>query len=314
MNEHIIPTERHFTACASLAALGVQLKHLDVFGPIREGVLIAQKTVKHSPGDKLYDAFISLLAGAHGLVEINTRLRSDPVLQTAFGRTTCADQSLVQQTLDACTAENVTQMEQAMETIYRQHSQGYQHDYRVSLQVLDVDMSGLPCGKKASFATKGYFAKQRNRRGRQLGRVLASHYEEIVVDRLFDGKTQLTRALQPLIQAAERTLKLDRVKRVRTIVRVDSGGGSLDDVNWLLARGYHVHAKDYSGRHARSLAKSVLVWFDDPHAASTAGRLGHGSSHGLCAPGETHCCALSHAGRAMGRGGSDLQRVGTRRA
>jgi hypothetical protein len=75
MNEHIIPTERHFTACASLAALGVQLKHLDVFGPIREGVLIAQKTVKHSPGDKLYDAFISLLAGAHGLVEINTRLR-----------------------------------------------------------------------------------------------------------------------------------------------------------------------------------------------------------------------------------------------
>ena len=37
-----IPTERHFTACASLAALGVQLKHLDVFGPIRETVLIAR--------------------------------------------------------------------------------------------------------------------------------------------------------------------------------------------------------------------------------------------------------------------------------
>jgi hypothetical protein len=154
MNEHIIPTERHFTACASLAALGVQLKHLDVFGPIREGVLIAQKTVKHSPGDKLYDAFISLLAGAHGLVEINTRLRSDPVLQTAFGRTTCADQSLVQQTLDACTAENVTQMEQAMETIYRQHKKPL--STRLSSQrglVLDVDMSGLPCGKKASFAS-----------------------------------------------------------------------------------------------------------------------------------------------------------------
>ena len=111
----------------------------------------------------------------------------------------------------------------------------------------------------------GYFAKQRNRRGRQLGRVLASRYQEIVVDRLFDGKTQLTKALQPLVQAAEKTLKLDRAKRARTIVRVDSGGGSLDDVNWLLARGYHVHGKDYSGRHAGSLAKSVLVWFDDPH-------------------------------------------------
>jgi hypothetical protein len=266
MIECSIPTNRHFTACASLAALGVQLSRLDVFGPIRETVLIAQKTVKHAPSDKLYDAFISLLAGALGLVEINTRLRSDPGLQAAFGRTACAEQSLVQETLDACTAANVRQMEQAMDAIYRRHSQGSRHDYRASLHVLDVDMSGMPCGKKAAFATKGYFAKQRNRRGRQLGRVLASHYAEIVVDRLFDGRTQLTRALQPLMQAAEQTLQLDKAKRARTIVRVDSGGGSLDDVNWLLSRGYHVHGKDYSGRHARSLAKSVLVWFDDPHA------------------------------------------------
>jgi hypothetical protein len=95
--------------------------------------------------------------------------------------------------------------------------------------------------------------------------VLVSSYAEIVVDRLFEGRMQLTRALQPLMQVAERTLKLDKAKRARTIVRVDSGGGSLDDVNWLLARGYQVHAKDYSGRHARSLAKSVLAWFDDPH-------------------------------------------------
>ena len=266
MTECSIPTQRYFTACASLAALGVQFKHLDVFGPIHEMVKIEQKTVKHAPSDKLYDAFISLLAGAGGLVEINSRLRADPVLQRAFGRRRCAEQSAVQRTLDACTAENVKQMEQAMDRVYQRHSQGYRHDYRASLHLLDVDMSGLPCGKKAAFATKGYFAKQRNRRGRQLGRVLASHYAEIVVDRLFEGRTQLTRALQPLMQAAERTLKLDKAKRARTIVRVDSGGGSLDDVNWLLSRDYQVHAKDYSGRHARSLAKSVQVWFDDPHA------------------------------------------------
>jgi len=36
-------------------------------------------------------------------------------------------------------------------------------------------------------------------------------------------------------------------------------------VNWLLCRDYQVHAKDYSSRHARSLAKSVLIWVDDPH-------------------------------------------------
>jgi hypothetical protein len=66
MTECSIPTQRYFTACASLAALGVQFKHLDVFGPIHEMVKIEQKTVKHAPSDKLYDAFISLLAGAGG--------------------------------------------------------------------------------------------------------------------------------------------------------------------------------------------------------------------------------------------------------
>jgi hypothetical protein len=265
MNESTTKTTSHFSPCASLAAIGVTLRQRDLFGPIRQQVRIGQKTVKHTPLDKLYDAFISLLAGAHGLVEINSRLRADVALQEAFGRSSCAEQSVVQETLDACTSENVTQMEQAMQSIYRQHSQGYGHDYARQYQILDVDMSGMPCGPKAAFASKGYFAKQRNRRGRQLGRVLASCYEEVVVDRLFDGTTQLTKALQPLMEAAEQTLALDQRKRERTLVRTDAGGGSVGEVNWLLLRGYQVHGKDYSSKRARRLAESVQDWVDDPH-------------------------------------------------
>jgi hypothetical protein len=89
MNESTTQTTRHFSPCASLAALGVKLRQLDVFGPIRKNVRIAQKTVKHTPIDKLYDAFIAMLAGAHGLVEINSRLRADPALQADFGRSRC---------------------------------------------------------------------------------------------------------------------------------------------------------------------------------------------------------------------------------
>src|SRR5207253_7356195 len=107
--------------------------------------------------------------------EVNSRLRADAALQRAFGRTGCAEQSVVQEPLDHTTPEKVTQMTQALTTIFRQHSQAYRHDYAAAWQVLDVDMRGLPCGPKAAFATKGYFAKQRNRRGRQLGRVLATH-------------------------------------------------------------------------------------------------------------------------------------------
>jgi hypothetical protein len=254
----------HYTPAASLAALGVKLQEINVFGPIKRLVHIAQKTVKYSPLDKLYDSFITMLAGAHGMVEINTRLRSDPGLQAAFGRSACAEQSVVQQTLDACTDENVTQMQQALDEIYQRHSAAYRHAYQSSYQILDMDMSGMPCGPKAAMATKGYFANERNRRGRQLGRVVASRYGEVVTDRLFDGKTQLTKALQPLLEAAEHTLELDGDKRRRTIVRVDAGGGSLEDVNWMLARGYEVHTKDYSGKSANKLAKSVTQWFDDP--------------------------------------------------
>src|SRR5438477_5611822 len=129
---------RHFSPAASLAALGAHLRQLDLLGPVRDTVTIAQKTVKYTPFDKLSDAFISILAGAHGLVEINTRLRSDPALQAAFGRSACAEQSVVQETLDACTAENVTQLAQAVDLIYRQHSQGYRHDYGRGWQILDA--------------------------------------------------------------------------------------------------------------------------------------------------------------------------------
>ena len=184
MAQSRMPT-RHFSARASLAALGLKLRSLGLFTPIHETVKIAQKTVKHRPTQKLYDAFITLLAGAQGLVEINSRLRSDPAVQRAFGRTSCAEQSVVQETLDRCTAENVTQLEHAVATILRRHGQAAQHNFTQGWLLLDGDMTGLPCGPKAACATKGYFAKQRNRHGRQLGRVVATDYDEIIVDRLF---------------------------------------------------------------------------------------------------------------------------------
>ncbi len=81
MNECSTNQTQHFTGCASLAAIGVKLSQLKLFDPIRTKVQIRQKAIKYTPADKLYDAFISRLSGAHGLVEINTRLRSDPALR-----------------------------------------------------------------------------------------------------------------------------------------------------------------------------------------------------------------------------------------
>lgn len=182
---------------AFLAGIGLKLSQLKLFSPIEERVKIAQKSVNYTPLEKLYESFIAILAGVQGLVEINKRLRSDPGLQLAFGLEGCAEQSVVQETLNACTAENVNQMQEALDLIYRCHSQAYNHDYQQRWQLLDVDMSGMPCGEKGDFATKGDFAKRRNRRGWQLGRVLATHYDEVIVDLLFGGRRNWSKPLFP---------------------------------------------------------------------------------------------------------------------
>lgn len=116
-------------------------------------------------------------------------------------------------------------------------------------------MSGWVCGKKAEFARKGSFANQeRNRRGRQLGRVLATRYQEVVVDRLFAGNRQLNT-----------TLELTQEQRGHCLLRVDAGGGSAPNLNWLLERDYGVLGKGCSGQQARRLAQTVQEWVTDPH-------------------------------------------------
>jgi hypothetical protein len=147
-----------FCGHTSLAAIGHYLHHLALISPIKEQVRIAKKTVKYTPFDKLRDAFVLLLTGAHRMVEINTKLRADPALCQAFGTAGCAEPSVVQDTLDACTDQNVAEMRQAMNTIFRQHSRAYRHNYRKQWQLLDIDLSGRECGKTAEDATKGYFA------------------------------------------------------------------------------------------------------------------------------------------------------------
>jgi hypothetical protein len=257
-------TTQHYTPHATLAAIGIKIHSLKLFDTIKEHVFIKQKTIKHTPIEKLNDAFIAILAGAHGLCEINTRLRSDESLQRAFGRKSCAEQSVVQQTLNACTARNVVEMQQAVDLIFRRHSKAYSHNYRRQWQLLDIDMTGLPCSKRAELSAKGYFSTKGIRYGRQLGRVVATHYQEIVTDRLYPGNVQLSKSLRHLVALAEGTLDLNEYRRSRTILRIDAGGGSLDEVNWLLARGYQLHGKDISAKRAEGWAYTVKQWYDDP--------------------------------------------------
>jgi hypothetical protein len=119
---------QHSTRHASLAALGVQVHRLELLGPMRTRVPIAQKTGRYTPPDQLYAAFLALLAGAPGLVELNGCLRPDAALPAAFGRSGCADQAVVPATVAAGTQETVTPREVAVDALYRPQRQGYRHD------------------------------------------------------------------------------------------------------------------------------------------------------------------------------------------
>lgn len=251
----------NFSGQITLVALGVLIQSLKLLKPIEELVKIKQKSVKYSPYEKLVDALIAILSGAKSLVEVNTRVRPDEGVQKAFGRNGCAEQSVIQETLSAANDKNVNEMALAVQIIFQGQAQAVKHDYGEKLQILDIDFTGLPCGEEAEQATKGYFPGNKEHKGRQLGRVLATRYEEVVVDQLFAGNVQLSASLPSLITAAEGVLKLTSYRRQRTLVRMDSGGGSVANLNWLLTRGYQLHTKEYNARQA---ATEVKQWFVDP--------------------------------------------------
>jgi len=253
-----------YSARASLALVGHRINQMSIWNTVSNYVHIKQKTVIHTPIEKLQDAFINIMAGGHGISEVNQKVKPDAGLSASFGRKNCADQSTISATLNACTSQNVIEMKNACRDIYRQYGRGYRHHYSKGLQILDADMSGMPAGRQGEGVEKGYFAKQKNKRGRQMGRVYASLYDEIVAEQLYNGKTQLNRSLRLLIAESEETLNLNGGFRRQTLIRVDGGGGNDDDINWLLNRQYQLMIKVTHWKRVAKLAASVTQWVTDP--------------------------------------------------
>lgn len=254
-----------FTPRAGLAALGLRLRVWRVWDVIRDRLQIKQKVHVHQPLDKVLDCFINILAGGAGLVEINLVVRPDAAVQRAFGRHMCAEQSTISDTLNICTRENVAQLRSAIQLILQQHGQSYAHAYETAWQVLDIDTTGLPAGRLGEGVTKGYFAGHKSCRGRQLGRVVASAYDEILVDQLYPGKRQLESSLPQLVEMAEKALNLGQNQRLRTVLRVDAGGGSETNINWILNRGYGLLIKIHNWQRVMKLIERVTTWYTDPH-------------------------------------------------
>ena len=262
------------TAFGPLCLLGHYLGQEDVLEPL-SSVEIAHKSVKHSPQQKLIDALMGILSGCRALYEIDVRVRPDAPLQRAFGRDRCADQSTIQRTLGAFTQENVAQLRGAVEAIGRRYSAVFCHDFEREMLVVEVDLTGLRASRRSEGSTKGYFSGERNATGRQLLRVIAPQYKEILFEKLYPGNTTSCEVLKESIRELERILRLaeDRQKRGRTLVRLEGGFGTDANLNWLMWRGYEFVAKGYGGKRAEKLARSVPEdgWMEGPTKSQKLG-------------------------------------------
>jgi hypothetical protein len=71
--------------------------------------------------------------------------------------------------------------------------------------------------------------------------------------------------LQQAVLAVESSFELAPEARKRTLYRLDGGSGTDENLRWLLARGYQVLGKGFSGKRAKALAAHVSRWdvYDD---------------------------------------------------
>ena len=146
------------TQYAPLAALGYLLQQRDFFAPLREHVQLDCKTVRHQPYETLLDVVVSMLADCTSLKQLNTRLRPDTALAAAWGRDLWADQATIARVLDAFTPVSVAQLRTASERIDRREGKALQHPFAQERLFLDIDLTGLPAGRRAEASTTGYFS------------------------------------------------------------------------------------------------------------------------------------------------------------
>lgn len=158
-------TEVFSSPCASLCTLGEYLRQQEFFVPLYNEVHIAQKMAQHDPVDKLLEVLICALRGAPTIYEINTVVRPYPRVWQAFGLHSCAEQSTVADTLNACTQDNVAQFRAVNDHLFRQHGQTVSQVQSQSCVILEMDLFGLPTGTTAEQAIKGYFPRRRTRCG-----------------------------------------------------------------------------------------------------------------------------------------------------
>jgi hypothetical protein len=148
------------TGFAPLGVLGYCLTRSKFLEPVWAKLDLPIKAVDHEPEEKLQDILVSILTGCRSISQVNTRLRPDLALASAWGRSQFAEQSILARTLDAFESDHNAQLRQGFEVLLRQESQVFRHSFGDEWLYLDIDLTPLPSSKHAEGSTKGKFEKK----------------------------------------------------------------------------------------------------------------------------------------------------------
>ena len=130
------------SAHASLCALAPVITDKKILEPIHEKGQIPQKEVLYRPTDKLVFVVLGVVSGCEAVFDLNQSLRVDRPLLRAFGYEKCADQSVIQDTLNAATQENVQQLEEALKAIWDENN--------LTVSLLMLSQSSRVCKKPSA--------------------------------------------------------------------------------------------------------------------------------------------------------------------
>jgi hypothetical protein len=179
-------------------------------------VPIRQKTVTHTPQDKLIEFLIGLLSGMEYLTDLSTGptpLVNDQAVATAWSLAALADASTVSRTLQASDAETVAGLRAALDAIGQPFLDQAITEARVQEHrlVLDADLTGRPVSSTSrTFAGAAFgYMDGELRLGYQLAEICVQtprFGRQWLSARHHPGSTVSAPCLLELIQDAERRL------------------------------------------------------------------------------------------------------------
>lgn len=214
--------------------------------PALRRVPIKMKTIDHSPGDKVAELLIHILAGGMHVKDLETSphpVIRDEAVAHAWGQKTFASASGVNALLRTVSPESVIALKEELQQVTASYRHRLLRDLVPSFLVVDGDLTGLVVSDQAETyegADYGYMGEVgKVGKGYQFARVQVETRQGPLVlgGFLHAGRTVPVHCLQELVEQVEVTLGRPR-RRVELIAqRLDQAEQQLTAIEQALARG-----------------------------------------------------------------------------